>query len=877
MINLKRLKCPVPEYNTGRPTKQLKLKSVKENIPPELSVFKELEKNILCDELDHFDSSKPLLKEFNCSWPNQSSNEDHQVKHTPKKCSPTDDGPVTPNTNIKLLTTVAATQAYANCSTPKSRNSKLSPASYDTEETLPVVRVNRKEKSLGIICVRFLSLFPLYPKDSSNIIVSLDDVSSKLKTERRRLYDIVNVFESIDMLRKLAKNKYIWFGKVNLLPALHKIKASDMSILFQTTGEKENVSAKLLYVLNHQKADSDSKQSCILDEVQVFNKKIETEISSQSSSTIPSQSFPELRKDKSLAIMSQKFLMLFLVSPYKIISLGVAAKVLNGFQKAERAAQIKTQIRRLYDIANVLSSIGLIQKEVAIVQNGRKPAFKYIGPDLKEFQQIANVDSIQANNFKTANNGKSRSLARHSSFQEICAVAEIEHQKLCLRETSDSAPPFENSMLKKNKTADKITFTGLNLNNNVGTKFITGALNDLKKDYKCFNIFKDIQLKKSNENVEKSQPQLKPCMVNSQSSLKVINVPKQMFTKNGSYFILNPSNNEKSEPSNSVGTLLLINPVPSAKPNEKSGAKSELKIPVSQTMNLSKARYDPIFQSLNISVSNGQAAAIQHEKISKLTASNNNPRRNLLKIIEKTEVSDISINQSTSMKTISNGICTNNEKSNELSSASSSPSNSTSRFDSPINMPSSYVTPIPTPSSDFSFLSNYETGSVLKNIESESSQTLPVQTSDDLSKEHEILLDKYTIQPEETFCSAKKKIQLLSKTHTSVRDIQNFPILTNNGSNDSINSEVSEILKGKQLGEDSSRLKPFLIDEKTILSPIKRKEEMKAAEVSTLLTPPYFPSDSAFVFNNAMLKIPSLPPISKNANVGGNDNVSSVS
>ncbi|GFS55581.1 transcription factor E2F8 [Trichonephila inaurata madagascariensis] len=818
MINLKKLKCPVPEYNTGSPTKQLKLEYVKENIPPELSGFKELEKNILCDELgDHFDSSKPLLKEFNRSWPNQSSNEDHQMKHTPKKYSPTDDGPVTPNTNIKLLTTVAATQAYANCSTPKSRNSKLSPASYETEETLPVVRVNRKEKSLGIICVRFLSLFPLYPKDSSNIIVSLDDVSSKLKTERRRLYDIVNVFESIDMLRKLAKNKYIWFGKVNLLPALHKIK---------TTGEKENVSAKLLYVLNQQKADSDSKQSCILDEVQVFNKKIETEISSQFSSTIPSQSsFPELRKDKSLAIMSQKFLMLFLVSPYKIISLGVAAKVLNGFQKAERAAQIKTQIRRLYDIANVLSSIGLIQKEVAIVQNGRKPAFKYIGPDLKEFQQIANVDSIQANNFKTANNnGKSRSLARHSSFQEICAVAEIEHQKLCLRETSDSAPPFENSMLKKNKTADKITFTGLNLNN-VGTKFITGALNDLKQDFKCFNIFKDIQLKKNDENVEKSQPQLKPCMVNSQSSLKVINVPKQMFTKNGSYFILNPSNNEKSEPSNSVGTLLLINPVPSAKPNEKSGAKSELKIPVSQTMNLSKAQYDPVFQSLNISVSNGQATAIQHEKISKLTTSNNNPRRNLLKIIEKTEVSDVPMSHSTSMETISNGICTNNEKSDELSSTRNSPSNSTSRFDSPVSIPSNYVTPIPTPSSDFSFLSNYETGSILKNIESESSQTLPIQTFD-LSKEHEILLDKYTIQPEETFCSAKKEIQLLSKTHTLVRDIQNFPTLTN-GSNDSINSEVSEILKGKQLGDDSSRLKPFLIDEKTILSPIKRKEETK--------------------------------------------------
>ncbi|GFR05995.1 transcription factor E2F7 [Trichonephila clavata] len=874
MINLKKLKCPTPEYNTGRPTKQLKLESVKENIPPELSGSKELEKNILCDEFgDHFDCSKPLLKELNVSRVNQSVNEDHQVKHTPKQGFPTDDGPVTPNTNIKLLTTVAATQAYANCSTPKSRNSKLNHASFDTEETLPVARVNRKEKSLGIICIRFLSLFPLYPKGSSNLIVALDDVSSKLKIERRRLYDIVNVFESIDMLRKLAKNKYVWFGKINLLPALHKIKI---------TGEKENVSAKLLYVLNQQK-DPDSKQSCILDEVQVFNKKIETEISFQFSSTIPSQSFPELRKDKSLAIMSQKFLMLFLVSPYKIISLGVAAKVLNGFQKAERAAQIKTQIRRLYDIANVLSSIGLIQKEVAIVQNGRKPAFKYIGPDLKEFQEIANVGSIQAKNFETANNGKSRSLVRHSSFQEICAVAEIEHQKLCLGETSDSAPPFENSMLKKIKKTDKTTFAGFNLNNNVGTKFLTGALNGLKQDYKCFNIIKDIQSKKGNENVEYSQSRLKPCVMNSQSSLKVINVPKKMLTKNGSYFILNPLNNENSESSNSVGTLLLINPAPSVKSNEKSGAKSELKIPVSQAMNLSKARYDSIFQSLNISVPSGQTAALQLERISKLTATNNSPRRNLLKIIEKTEVSDIPVNQSTSMETISNGIYTNNEKSNELSSTrNSSPSNSTGRFDSPISIPSNYVTPIPTPSSDLSFLSNCETGAVLKNIENEKSQALPIKTTetfDSLSKEQEIPLDKYTLQPEklEALYSTEKEIQLQSKPCTLFRDIQNFPTLTNSVSNDSINSEVSEILKGRQLGEDSSKLKPFLIDEKTILSPIKRKEEMKATEVSTLLTPPYFPSDSAFVFNNSMLKIPSLSQISKNINVEGNDIASSES
>ena len=39
--------------------------------------------------------------------------------------------------------------------------------------------------------------------------------------------------------------------------------------------------------------------------------------------------------------------------------------------------QKKTKIRRLYDIANVLSSLGLIEKCHAI--NSKKPAFKWIG------------------------------------------------------------------------------------------------------------------------------------------------------------------------------------------------------------------------------------------------------------------------------------------------------------------------------------------------------------------------------------------------------------------------------------------------------------------------------------------------------------------
>ena len=44
---------------------------------------------------------------------------------------------------------------------------------------------------------------------------------------------------------------------------------------------------------------------------------------------------------------------------------------------------MKTRIRRLYDIANILQSLKLIQKvQVTEMHGGKKPAFQYTGPDI---------------------------------------------------------------------------------------------------------------------------------------------------------------------------------------------------------------------------------------------------------------------------------------------------------------------------------------------------------------------------------------------------------------------------------------------------------------------------------------------------------------
>ena len=63
----------------------------------------------------------------------------------------------------------------------------------------------------------------------------------------------------------------------------------------------------------------------------------------------------------SMGINTQKFLMLFLVTPApQTLTLDFAAKVIHGSQQVEKTRL--TRIRRLYDIANILQSLELIRK-----------------------------------------------------------------------------------------------------------------------------------------------------------------------------------------------------------------------------------------------------------------------------------------------------------------------------------------------------------------------------------------------------------------------------------------------------------------------------------------------------------------------------------
>ena len=243
----------------------------------------------------------------------------------------------------------------------------------------------RKDKSLGLLCENFMSRYgevkdshqanetSSYCKDErlkseakyihsdlpshvpvatnendgKNIAVeqyiSIDAAAEDLGVERRRIYDIINILESIHIVSRKCKNTYNWHGTKNLPSILAKL---------------QRIASQLW--------KEDSKSHGIAEAIEKYrNSGIEDDLNAAEDEL-------QRKKLKSLGKLSQEFLQLFLAGN-DIVNLNEATeKIVEGgldrssnsteIDKDRSSCWIKTKSRRLYDIANVLASIGIIAR-----------------------------------------------------------------------------------------------------------------------------------------------------------------------------------------------------------------------------------------------------------------------------------------------------------------------------------------------------------------------------------------------------------------------------------------------------------------------------------------------------------------------------------
>lgn len=81
-----------------------------------------------------------------------------------------------------------------------------------------ILTYNRKAKSLEELSKKFIEHF----EAKGNNIIQLDKITHELGVERRRIYDVINILESLNVVSKKGKNNYEWRGLSEAVRTIHR-------------------------------------------------------------------------------------------------------------------------------------------------------------------------------------------------------------------------------------------------------------------------------------------------------------------------------------------------------------------------------------------------------------------------------------------------------------------------------------------------------------------------------------------------------------------------------------------------------------------------------------------------------------------------------
>lgn len=204
--------------------------------------------------------------------------------------------------------------------------------------------VSRKEKSLAVLCLNFMAVAREAPFNSEGMkIIEIQQIAERLGAKRRRIYDIINILESVCIVSRVKKNTYQWHGTDGLPAMFASLQKEGLEEIAAKEAEAAAVAAGGV------KAEGDKPEGMVEN---IGGK-----------------------KTKGVAKTCKKFFQIFLTTGQTHVAVSDAANIIEG---PLTPANQKALTRRIYDIANVLQSCGIIEKyNVGSTSDTNKPGFRW--------------------------------------------------------------------------------------------------------------------------------------------------------------------------------------------------------------------------------------------------------------------------------------------------------------------------------------------------------------------------------------------------------------------------------------------------------------------------------------------------------------------
>ncbi|KAL3767192.1 hypothetical protein ACHAWU_003283 [Discostella pseudostelligera] len=294
---------------------------------------------------------------------------------------------------------------------------------------------NRKEKSLGVLCRAFLELYKDAPpnRDNNGTVIEICQVAEHLGVKRRRIYDVINILESLDIVCRVKKNTYRWHGKEELPKFFAKLqyegkKEEEMMVAAAAAAASATPAAPAIPAA----AETETKEEKEEEAAEATTDAAAAETTAAETATPPSGASKRVvasTKIKGMAQTCRKLIQSFLVTNRTEIGLTEAAEEVLGplspSEESNAVKAMKTKVRRMYDIANVLQSIGILSKEnVGSTSLTNKPSFRWVYPTLpSEMSQFLNMTEVEAAEaVKKVEEAANRAAAAAAAEKKVAAA-----------------------------------------------------------------------------------------------------------------------------------------------------------------------------------------------------------------------------------------------------------------------------------------------------------------------------------------------------------------------------------------------------------------------------------------------------------------------